>query len=58
MAILYAIDGFSVNSSQFGKARLAEIVFGSQGEQAVGQFGAHVLNIAFEGSFAWLRNRL
>jgi hypothetical protein len=36
MAIFYAVNGLAVNSCQFGKARLAEVVFGSQGEQAIG----------------------
>ena len=32
MAIFYAVNGLAVDSCQFGKARLAEIVLGSQGE--------------------------
>ena len=58
MAIFYAVNGFAVDSGQFGKARLAEVVFGSQGEQAVGKLGTHVLDIALEHRLAWLGNRL
>ena len=36
MARFYTVTGLAVDSCQFGKAGLAEIVFGSQCEQAVG----------------------
>ena len=36
MTIFYAINGFAVDSRQFGKTGLAEVVFGSQGEQTIG----------------------
>ena len=58
MAIFYAVNGLAVDSCQFGKAGLAEVVFGSQGEQAVGKLGTHVLDIALEHRLAWLGNRL
>ena len=58
MTIFYAINGFAVDSRQFGKARLAEIVFGSQSKQAIGKLGTHVLDIALEHRLAWLGNRL
>jgi len=58
MAIFYAVNGLAVDSGQFGKAGLAEVVFGSQGEQAVGKLGTHVLDIALEHRLAWLGNRL
>ena len=32
MAIFYAVNGLAVDSCQFGKAGLAEVVFGSQGK--------------------------
>ena len=32
VAIFYTVNGFAVDSSQFGKARLTEIVLGSQAE--------------------------
>jgi len=32
MAIFYAVNGLAVYSSQFSKARLAEVVFGTQAE--------------------------
>ncbi len=58
MAIFYPVNGLAVDSCQFGKAGLAEVVFGSQGEQAVGKLGTHVLDIALEHRLAWLGNRL
>ena len=58
MAIFYAVNGLAVDSGQFGKTGLAEVVFGSQGEQAVGKLGTHVLDIALEHRLAWLGNRL
>lgn len=58
MSIFYAVNSLAVDSGQFGKSRLAEVVFGSQGEQAVGKLGAHVLDIALEHCLAWLGNRL
>ena len=58
MAIFYAVNGLAVDSGQFGKAGLAEVVFGSQGEQAVGKLGTHVLDIALEHRLAWPGNRL
>ena len=58
MAIFYAVNGFAINSCQFGKSRLAEIVLGSQAEKAVGKLGTHVLDIALEHRLAWLGNRL
>lgn len=58
MAVFYTVNGLAVDSGQFGKARLAEVVFGSQCEQALGQLGTHVLDIALERCFAWLGNRL
>ena len=57
MAIFYAVNGLAVDSCQFGKAGLAEVVFGSQGEQAVGKLGTHVLDIALEHRLARLGNR-
>jgi hypothetical protein len=36
MAIFYAVNSFAIHSCQFGKSGLAEVVFGSQGKQAVG----------------------
>ena len=57
MAIFYAVNGLAVDSGQFGKAGLAEVVFGSQGEQAVGKLGTHVLHITLEHRFARLGNR-
>ena len=32
MTIFYAVTGLAVDSCQFGKAGLAEVVFGSQGK--------------------------
>ena len=58
MAIFYAVNGLAVDSGQFGKAGLTEVVFGSQGEQAVGKLGTHVLHIALEYRLAWLGNSL
>ena len=58
MAIFYAVNGLAVDSCQFGKAGLAEVVFGSQSEQAVGKLGTHVLDITLEHRLAWLGNRL
>jgi len=58
MAIFYAVNGLAVDSCQFGKAGLAEIVFGTQGEQAVGKLGTHVLYIALEHRLARLGNSL
>jgi hypothetical protein len=58
MAIFYTVNGLAVYSSQFGKARLAEVVFGSQGKQAVGKLGTHGLHIALEHGLAWLGNSL
>ena len=57
MAIFYAVNGFAINSCQFGKSRLTEIMFGSKAEQAVGKLGTHVLDIALEHRLAWLGNR-
>ena len=58
MAIFYAVNGLAVDSGQFGKTGLAEVVFGSQGEQAVGKLSTHVLDITLEHGLAWLGNRL
>ena len=58
MAIFYAVNGFAVDSCQFGKACLAEVVFSSEAEKAVGKLGTHVLDIALEQSLAWLGNGL
>ena len=58
MAIFYAVNGLAVDSCQFGKAGLAEVVFGSQCEQAVGKLGTHILDIALKHRLAWLGNRL
>ena len=58
MTIFYAVYGFAVDSGQFGKARLAEVVFGSEVEKAVGKLGTHVLDIALEQSLTWLGNGL
>ncbi len=52
MAVFYTVNSLAVDSRQFGKARLTQIVFGSQGEQALGQLGTHVLDIALERRFA------
>ena len=58
MAIFYAVYGFAVDSCQFGKACLAEVVFSSEAEKAVSKLGTHVLDIALEQSLAWLGNGL
>jgi len=58
MAIFNAVNSLAVDSGQFGKAGLAEVVFGSQGEQAVGKLSTHVLDITLEHGLAWLGNRL
>ena len=58
MAIFNAVNSLAVDSGQFGKAGLAEVVFGSQGEQAVGKLGTHVLDITLEHRLAWLGNGL
>ena len=58
MSVFYAVNGFAVDSCQFGKARLAEVVFGSEAEKAVSKLGTHVLDIALEQSLAWLGNGL
>lgn len=58
MAVFYTVNGLAVDSGHFGKARLTQIVFGSQCEQAPGQLGTHVLDIAFEHRLARLGNRL
>jgi len=56
MAIFNAVNSLAVDSGQFGKAGLAEVVFGSQTEQAVGKLGTHGLHIALEHGLAWLGN--
>ena len=56
MAIFYAVNGFAVNSCQFGKAGLAEVMLAPQVEKAVGKLGTHVLDIALEHRLAWLGN--
>ena len=58
MTIFYAVNGLAVDSRQFGKAGLAEVVFGSQAEKAVGKLGTHVLDVALEQRFAWFGNGL
>ena len=58
MSVFYTVNSLAVDSSQLGKAGLAEVVFGSQCEQALGKLSTHVLDIALKHRLAWLGNRL